>query len=120
MILLDTNIFIYLANGTLKPKLIKNINIAHSAITKIEALGYSDIVVNELLLLEELFNESYNLPLTDNIVNRAVKIRQQRRTSLSDAIIAATAIENDLVLWTANTDDFSHINGLKLHNPLVK
>ena len=38
--------------------------------------------------------------------------------SLGDAIIASTALVNDLDLWTANTDDFKNIEGLKLHNPL--
>jgi predicted nucleic acid-binding protein len=38
--------------------------------------------------------------------------------SLGDAIIAATALENDCVLWTANIEDFAHIDGLRLRNPL--
>jgi predicted nucleic acid-binding protein len=38
--------------------------------------------------------------------------------SLGDAIVAATAIENNCELWTANTGDFKHIEGLKLVNPL--
>lgn len=40
--------------------------------------------------------------------------------SLGDAIIAATALENDLTLATANIKDFKHIEGLKLINPMTK
>ncbi len=119
MVILDTNVFIYLTNGTLARKLVAKIDIAHASITKIEALGFSSIPANELLLLDALFGESYTLELTESIVNHAVKLRQARRMSLGDAIIAATALEHDLDLWTANGDDFRHIEDLKLVNPLL-
>ena len=118
MILLDSNIFIYLANGMLERKIIIDKDIAHASITKIEALGFSRIHANELLLLETLFEESYNLPLTEDIVERAIKLRQAKSMSLGDAIIAASALEHDYELWTANEEDFVHIDGLRLHNPL--
>jgi toxin FitB len=118
MILLDSNVFIYLANGTLNRKIISNEDISHASITKIESLGFSRIHANELILLEILFDESYNLPLTDDIVERAVKLRQVKSITLGDAIVAATALEYDYELWTANIEDFAHIDGLRLHNPL--
>ncbi len=118
MIILDTNIFIYLAKGILSSELVANKDIAHASITKIEALGYSRIPANELLLLGALFNESYGLPLTDAIVELAIKLRQLKQMSLGDSIVAATAIENNSTLWTANTDDFSHIEDLHFSNPL--
>lgn len=120
MVILDTNIFIYLANGTLARNVIAKIDVAHASITKIEALGFSAIPANELLLLNALFSESYNLPLTDAIVERAIMLRQARPISLGDAIIAATALENNLTLWTANTQDFMQIDDLSILNPLTK
>jgi predicted nucleic acid-binding protein len=119
MTILDTNVFIYLANGTLARQLVAKIDIAHASITKIEALGFSSIPANELLLLNALFSESYNLDLTDSIVERAVKLRQAKRMSLGDSIIAATALEHGFELWTANVEDFRHIEDLKLANPLA-
>jgi len=118
MVVLDTNIYIYLSNGTLDRCSIKNTDIAYSSVTKIEALGYSSIPANELLLLSALFYESYNLPLTDTIVDKAIKLRQAKRMNLGDSIIAATCLEHDLILWTVNTDDFHHIEGLELLNPI--
>lgn len=118
MILLDSNIFIYLANGMLNRKFIADQDIAHASITKIETLGFSRIHANELLLLETLFNESYNLPLTEDIVERAIRLRQAKSMSLGDTIIAASALEHDVELWTANTEDFAHIDGLRARNPL--
>lgn len=120
MILLDTNIFIYLSNGTLAGNVISKMDVAHASITKIEALGFSSIPANELLLLGALFSESYSLDLTDPIIERAIRLRQARHMSLGDAIIAATALEHDMILWTANIDDFGHVEGLKLVNPLSR
>ena len=118
MILLDSNIFIYLASGTLDRHLITGKDIAHASITKIESLGFTRIQANELLLLEALFSESYNLSLTDDVVERATKLRQAKNMSLGDAIVAATALEQNYELWTANEDDFTHIEGLRIRNPL--
>ena len=118
MILLDTNIFIYLANGTLDPQLVSSVDISHASITKIESLGFSSIPANELLLLSALFNESFNHNLTDQVVDQAIKLRQAKKMSLGDSIIAATALESNLDLWTANVDDFQHVEGLRIFNPL--
>ena len=47
MVILDTNIFIYLANGTLNRETVTAVDFGHVSITEIEALGYSLIAVNE-------------------------------------------------------------------------
>ncbi len=118
MVILDSNVFIYLANGTLQPHVVADVDVAHASITKIETLGFWQIRANELLLLEALFSESYNLALTDTVVDRAVKLRQSQNISLGDAIIAATALEHDYELWTANEEDFVKVEGLHIYNPL--
>jgi tRNA(fMet)-specific endonuclease VapC len=60
------------------------------------------------------------LPITDVILDRAAdlwvaarKIGQAGRDA--DLIIAATALENSLVLVTGNTKDYSWISGLRLN-----
>jgi toxin FitB len=119
MILLDTNIFIYLANGSIKAEVL-NDDIAFASVTKIEALGYSQITVAEQSYLEALFAECEQLDLDESIIQRSIRLRQQVKLTLGDAIIAATAIENNCELWTANTEDFIRIEGVQLRNPLVK
>jgi toxin FitB len=118
VILLDTNVFIYLANGRLDPSALGGEDIAYAGITKIEALGYAQITVAEQSFLEALFAECEQLDLEEPVIQRAIRLRQQAKTSLGDAIVAASAIENDLELWTANVRDFAGIEGLKLRNPL--
>lgn len=119
MVILDTNVFIYLANGTLATGIISKTDIAYASITKIEALGFSTLPANELVLLTSLFSESYSLELSDAIINRAIGLRQIKYMSLGDAIIAATALEHNLELWTANSVDFKHLDNLKIVNPLT-
>ena len=118
MIILDSNLFIYLSKGRLDSKIVADTDISHASVTRIEALGYPILPVNELLLLNKLFEESYEWPLTDAVVGRAVTLRQARRMTLGDSIIAATALESDCELWTANDSDFQGIENLKVVNPL--
>lgn len=118
MILLDTNIFIYLANGTIKINSLKNNDIAFTSITKIEALGYSQITVAEQNYLEALFNECEQIDLDESVMKLAITLRQRSKMTLGDAIIAATALVYDYELWTVNVTDFIHIDGLQIYNPL--
>lgn len=118
MIVLDTNIFIYLANGTLDIQAVKNTDLAFPSIVKIEALGYAQITVAEQSYLEALFAECQQLDLGESITQRAIRLRQQKKMSLGDSIVAASALEHDYELWTANDEDFAHIEGLRIRNPL--
>jgi toxin FitB len=118
MILLDTNIFIYLANGTVKASILGSNTIAYASITKIEALGYAQITGKEQSLLEELFDACEEIELDERVIQRAIKLRQQTKITLGDAIVAASALVHDCELWTANEKDFAHLENLSLHNPL--
>jgi toxin FitB len=57
------------------------------------------------------------LAVNENIVEKAISLRQQRKMSLGDAIIAATALEYNATLVTRNSSDFDWINNLMLENP---
>lgn len=118
MICFDTNIVIYLANKTLDESIIKDEPIAYPSIISIESLGYPDIRSIEEQRIRELLSTITEIPLTSAIIERSILLRQDKRMSLGDAIVAATALDNNLELWTANTKDFSHIEGLQLVNPL--
>ncbi|MDP3007992.1 MAG: PIN domain-containing protein [Methylococcales bacterium] len=56
------------------------------------------------------------IKLTDEIVQRVIDIRQERRIKLPDAIIAATAIYQGAILVTRNTKDFKTFD-LETYNP---
>lgn len=118
MIVLDTNIFIYLADRTLQGTIIGQHLPAHASVTRIEALGFDELSVAQASLLRNLFARSTEFDLSPAIVERAIQLRQVKKMRLGDAIIAATALEADAELWTANTRDFQGINDLRIHNPL--
>ena len=51
------------------------------------------------------------------VLDQAVVLRQQRRMSLGDALVAGTALVHGLTLVTRNIEDFQWIQGLSLLNP---
>ncbi len=88
-----------------------------SVINKIELLGFADITENEELKFQELINASDILDLDEDIVNSTIEIRKKLKIKLPDAVIAATAIVNQLTIITRNKKDFEKIEGLKVLSP---
>lgn len=89
-----------------------------SIVTKIEVLGFVEISTKEKKWLNGFFRTINIIGLSEKIAATAIDIRQQKRVKTPDAIIAATALENDSELWTVNERDFKGIEGLKVVNPL--
>ncbi len=85
-----------------------------SIISKIEVLGYHQMKQVEREFLSNFFNAIPILQLDLAVSEMAILLRQRKPISLADSIIAATALVNDLTLFTDNTKDFSGIKGLKL------
>nr|VFK41405.1 MAG: hypothetical protein BECKTC1821D_GA0114238_101013 [Candidatus Kentron sp. TC]VFK62424.1 MAG: hypothetical protein BECKTC1821F_GA0114240_10745 [Candidatus Kentron sp. TC] len=90
-----------------------------SAASRVEVLGYHKLTAQDHRKLEALFRSLLVLPVSEPIIERAIALRQQRRMSLGDALIAATALAHDPELVTANTGDFDWIAGLEIVNPVV-
>ncbi len=86
-----------------------------SVITQIELLSFN-APSEEALILEDFVSNANIYELTDDIIAETIRLRKQVRIRVRDAIIAATALKNDFVLVTRNTDDFKGIKGLKLIN----
>jgi len=86
--LLDSNIIIYL--GTDKAVQIENILVDKelnvSVITKVETLGYHKLSDKEKKFLNLLFDRINVIPLDEDIINSAIHLKQQRKTSLGDAL----------------------------------
>ena len=120
MKLLDSNTVIYAtqpANTWLRLDMLSQ-PFAISQATRVEVLGWHRITPEDLRDLETFLQAGTLLSITDNIADRAVNLRQQRKMLLGDAFIAATALEFDCELVTRNIDDFKHIADLRLVNPI--
>ncbi|MCD6010598.1 MAG: type toxin-antitoxin system VapC family toxin [Flavipsychrobacter sp.] len=117
--LIDTNIIIDFSENKLPAKVKSFIAFAidnepHlSVINKIELLGFSSVTKN----ITEFVNAANVIPLSDEIIEKTITIRKTHRIKLPDAIIAATAVLQKLILLTSNDSDFKNIKGLKVVNP---
>ena len=120
MVVFDTNIFIYAGVGKLNLSKIDGVEACYASITVIETLGFHEITSVEQRKLTQILEAYQMIDLSESIIQRAVALRQDRKMSLGDSIIAATALERNLTLWTANTKDFAHIHDLNMFNPLAK
>ncbi len=122
--LIDTNILIYFFDGQLTQKQkngvaeIFNRSFIISVISKIEFLGFKEYLDEQKYQkAKEFVGFAHILPLSDNLIERIIEIRQHNNLKLGDAVIAATAIENNLVLLTRNEKDFDKVQNLKVINP---
>jgi predicted nucleic acid-binding protein len=120
--LLDSNIIIYAAqpeHAALR-QFIETHTPAVSVISYIEVLGYHKLTEDDRQFLEQFFQTAEQLPLSETAVQWAIKLRQRRKMSLGDSIVAGTAIAYERTLVTHNTDDFRWIEEIKLLNPLAE
>ena len=117
--LLDSNIIIYAAQPQY-PQLrefIAERSPAVSALSYLEVLGYHQLTEEQRYYFEAFFQSAEVLPISQAVLIQAVALRQQRRMTLGDAIIAGTALVYNLTLVTRNVDDFRWITELNLFNP---
>lgn len=122
MIILDSNIVIYSIQKGYQylRDYLSDYHLAISKITIIEVLGYHHLTDPEKVGLSVLLDSFDQIPISDEIINRAVALRQQRKISLGDSIVAATSIESSAILITANVRDFSWIKDLEVYDPIIK
>ena len=117
--LVDSNILIYAAqpvHAHLR-RFIADHAPAVSAVSYVEVLGYHQLDDEERQYLEEFFRLAQVLPLSPAVLDQAVALRQQRKMSLGDALVAGTTLVHSLTLVTRNVEDFQWIQGLSLLNP---
>jgi len=119
--LLDTNIVIEACKpaGAWLSEWTRHPEAAFASVTRVEALGYTGISAEEDEAIREFLMEVPSYSLDDDVIEAAVRLRQQKRMKLGDAIIAATAREYGVPLVTRNVNDFKHIPGLEIINPFA-
>ncbi len=121
--LLDTNVVINYLEASLPKESMLFLNKILdekpiiSIITMIETLGYNFKSIDEQIIMETFINASTILNISDNIVDKTITIKKIKKIKIPDAIIAATALHNDLVLITRNLADFKNIEELEVTDP---
>jgi toxin FitB len=118
--LIDSNLVIYATQPSYTQLRNWFVNYAthYSAISRLETLGYHLLGDAERDSIIAILDNLNILMIGKATIEIAITLRQQRKISLGDAIIAATCLEHNLPLATANSKDFEWIEGLVTYNPL--
>ena len=119
--LLDTNVWIDAHAGApdacrvfAKARATQGAWLGFSAITKLEALGYSGLTDDDDLALRELLGSFEEISIEPDVIDEAIRVRRQHRLKTPDAIIAATALLQHAEVVTRNTADFNKVAGLSV------
>lgn len=123
MILCDTNIIIefYKGNPAIIEKLheIKLENLSISIITAGELL-YGALNKKELRYIQQSISQMELIHISDTIGDCFMELMSKyslsHKLSLPDGFIAATAISEDIQLYTLNKKDFTFIEDLQLYD----
>lgn len=118
--LIDSNPVIDFFNKSLPERgknLLFSITPIISVITYIEVFSSSNISESEYKELKRFAEFATIYEVNREIALKSIELRLMYKIKLPDAVIAATAIVNDLILITRNSSDFSKIKELKIVNP---
>ena len=121
MKIIDSNIIIYSALDDfsyLREYLKDSLNYV-SQFSQIEVLGYFGLKPNQKKYFESVFYSLNVIPISEVIVQKAIDLRQQKKMSAGDSLIAASALIYNFDVITRNTIDFNWINDLKVFNPII-
>ena len=118
--LVDSNLIIYATQPPYAQLRSWFVNYAthYSVVSRLETLGYHQLKDAERRAIAAVLDNLTQVMLTQATFDIAITLRQRRKMSLGDVLIAATCLENDLPLATANTKDFDWIDELMIHNPM--
>jgi tRNA(fMet)-specific endonuclease VapC len=124
MILCDTNILIefYRDNADVISTM-RGIGLPELAVSVITVgeLYFGARDRRELLKIKRHLASLQQIPMDEETSELALALLEtyalSHRLSLPDAVIAATALRHELVLYTLNVRDFRFIEGLSLHKP---
>ncbi len=124
MYLVDTNILVYHFNQSLpdsaRPKM-REILVNHfhiSIITRMEFLGFRGHTLESYQKAHRFLSYATECGLDDEIADIVITLRREKSIKLPDAIIAATALQNNWTLVTRNDKDFTQFD-IDIYNPFV-
>lgn len=111
--LVDTHILIYHATGS--PETIDFIggllaqnSFYISILTKIEFLGWDKHTPDGFEKCKRLVDFAIIFPVDEDVANKAIELKREANIKLADAVIAATALLNNMRLATRNASDFNN------------
>lgn len=111
---IDTNIVLYLLNGEKTiAQLLDGKSIYISFVTELELLGYKNLDDEQKSIIENFLSDITIIDIDAQIKSIVISLKNKYAIKLPDAIIAATALKQNLTLLTADKG-FSKITELDL------
>ena len=110
----DTNAIIYLLAGNGCMEAYKDASIGVSVISEMELLSFPRITEQESQIIKNLLSHCIIFPLQHEIKNQGIYLRKVFGMKLPDAIVAATAMTQQLPLLTVDKA-FAKLQGLNLY-----
>lgn len=121
--LIDTSAVIKYLNGSLPEHNLNFIDqiideeVYLSFISEIELQVWNPVNENDTAIYLNFVGQANILSINSIIISETIRIRKSHHLKLPDAIIAATAIINNLTLIADNDKDFLKVDSLKYFNP---
>ena len=121
--LIDTSAVIKYLNGTLTENGLSFMDkvVAEkrtiSFISEIELQSWNPGHPDDLKIYQFFVANCTIIGITDDIIKGTIGIRKSYKLKLPDALIAATAMVNDMTLIADNDKDFKQVDKLKYSNP---
>ncbi len=113
-LLLDTNIAIFYLSGSPRlSDLLQNTFVHLSFITELELLSYPGLDSKEMNNIKTFVNDCSLHSISGKIKEETIRIRKTYKLKLPDSIIAATAISENIPLFTAD-NDFMRVDELSV------
>jgi predicted nucleic acid-binding protein len=121
MFLADSNIIAYsfLPEYKYLRAVLLQDNVYVSEISRIEVLGYHKITLEEETYFKDIFSIIPIIYPTQQILDAALTIRKTYNLKLGDSIICATALVQNLSIYTRNLKDFEKVIILNCINPIL-
>ena len=103
IILLDTNIIIYALKGDSKVfDFINKKKLAISFVSEIELLGWRNLTTADKTLIADFIKQCLYIDYSIHLKEACILVRNQYNLKLADAFIAATSIQFDIPLVSAD------------------
>lgn len=116
-ILLDTNVVLYVLSDINHLAVLKGCNLYISFITELELLSYPAISENDKRTIRKFISKTTIIDINSIIKENTIKLRKKYKIKLPDAIISATALTNNFILFT-NDKNLLKITEIKIKNLL--
>jgi predicted nucleic acid-binding protein len=119
----DTNILIYYLAGELEvlpffdEAFLDQHEVFISPIVRIELLSFSQLSSEEIEIIEGLLLQFGSVAVSREVEDLTIMIKRRCKIKLPDAVIAASALDQEACLVTRNAQDFKQITELTIQNP---